>query len=174
MRAGYLASAGMYVVLGLTALKLTQRQKESTNGNRSVQDVAGKLMGNGVGRWAIGFVGLILIAAGIYRVWKGVRDQRDDELDLSGMSEPRQRTTRFLGTVGEIGRGTAIALVGFFLARAAIDYNADEATGLDGALRVLADDWWGAIIIAIIGLGFVAYGVYCITTWNRRKLKPAA
>jgi hypothetical protein len=173
IRIGYLASAAMYVILGLTALKLT-KDEETADGNRSVRDVAGKVMANTAGRWLVGIIGLVLIGAGLYRLFKVVKGERDDEVDLSGMSHGHRRTLELLGIVGEVGRGAAVALVGFFLVRATLKYNADEATGLDGALRRLADSTWGALVVAVIGLGFVTYGVYCVLTFHRRKLKPAS
>jgi hypothetical protein len=56
--------------------------------------------------------------------------------------------------------GIAIGLIGFFLVRAAITYDSAQATGLDGALRRIADRSWGVLIVAVVGIGFVAHGVF--------------
>jgi hypothetical protein len=87
------------------------------------------------------------------------------------MSLERIRWTRRLGAIGEIGRGVAIGLIGIFLIRAAVTFNAAEATGLDGALRRIANNWWGLVAVAVVGIGFVAYGVFCLTTFQRRRLQ---
>ena len=79
--------------------------------------------------------------------------------------------TERLGAIGEVGRGVGIGLVGFFMVRAAVDYNAAEATGLDGALRRLATNTWGLVLVAVVGLGFAAYGVFCVSTFTRRRLQ---
>jgi hypothetical protein len=92
-------------------------------------------------------------------------------MDVAGMSAPRLRWTKRLGAVGEIGRGIAIGLIGFFLIRAAVTYDSAQATGLDGALRRIADHSWGVLIVAVVGIGFVAYGVFCLTTFTRRRLQ---
>ena len=97
------------------------------------------------GRWLIGIAGLIAIGAAIYRAGKGLKMDVTDEMDVAGMSAPRLRWTKRLGAVGEIGRGIAIGLIGFFLIRAAITYDSAQATGLDGALRRIADHWWGLL-----------------------------
>jgi hypothetical protein len=39
--------------------------------------------------------------------------------------------------------------------------DASEATGLDGALKSLAALPAGGVLLAAIGVGLVAYGVYC-------------
>ena len=64
-----------------------------------------------------------------------------------------------------------IGLVGFFMVRAALEYNAAEATGLDGALRRLATNTWGLVLVVVVGLGFVAYGLFCVSTFTRRRLQ---
>ena len=53
----------------------------------------------------------------------------------------------------------------------ALEYNAAEATGLDGALRRLATNTWGVVVVVVVGLGFVAYGVFCVATFTRRRLQ---
>ena len=79
--------------------------------------------------------------------------------------------TEIFGRVGEIGRGIGIGLVGFFLLRAAVTYDPNEATGLDGALRRLTTHNWGVLVVVIVGIGFAAYGVFCISTFTRRRLQ---
>ena len=47
----------------------------------------------------------------------------------------------------------------------------NEATGLDGVLRRLLVHSWGVILVALVALGFLAYGVFCVTTFNRQRLQ---
>jgi hypothetical protein len=81
------------------------------------------------------------------------------------------RWSRRLGVIGEIGRGIGIGLIGFFLLRAAVTYDANEATGLDGALRRLAVQSWGQLVVAVVAIGFVAYGLFCLVTFTHRRLQ---
>ena len=67
-------------------------------------------------------------------------------------------------------RGVGFGLVGFFLLRASITYDASEATGLDGALRTLATESWGVVVVVVVGVGFAAYGIFCLATFTRRQL----
>ena len=94
-----------------------------------------------------------------------------DEPDLSGTSPQRVGWTRKLGAAGEVGRGIAIGLIGFFLLRAAITFDAGQATGLDGALRRLMLQSWGPLIVAVVGIGFVSYGAFCLETFTHRRLE---
>ncbi len=170
-RLGYIASAVMYTTFAITAIALARHAPENPDGNKKVTDISQTIMTNTLGRILIGLAGLVVIAVGIYRISKGLKLDVEDELDMSGMSPTRRRWTERLGAVGEIGRGVGFALVGFFLSRAALRYNAAEATGLDGALRRLALESWGVIIVAIVGIGFAAYGIFCLATFTRRRLQ---
>lgn len=173
-RIGFVVSAVMYTTLAITAISLASKSgtaQDEADGNSQVTSMTADVMAHSGGRWLIGLVGLIVIAVGLYRIKKGVEQDVNDELDLSGMSAERVRLTEQLGRVGEMGRGVGIGLVGFFLLRAAITYDANEATGLDGALRRLAESGWGVMLIVVIGLGFAAYGLFCASTFTHRRLE---
>jgi len=170
-RIGYIASAVMYTTFAISAIALARHAPENPDGNRRVTDISQKIMTNSAGRVLIGVAGLIVIAVGLYRIVKGVTMDVNDELDMSGMSATRRTWTERLGAIGEVGRGIGFALVGFFLTRAAIRYQAAEATGLDGALRRLALESWGVVVVVVVGLGFAAYGLFCLTTFTHRRLE---
>lgn len=170
-RIGYIVSAIIYTTFAISAIALARRAPTDQNGNKKVTDITSSVMSNTAGRWLIGLVGLIVIAVGLYRLSKGVKVDVNDELDLSGMSPARLHWTKRLGAIGEIGRGIGIGLVGFFLVRAAVTYNANEATGLDGALRRLATTSWGVVVVFVVGIGFAAYGIFCLATFTRRRLQ---
>jgi hypothetical protein len=171
-RIGYFVSATLYATFALTAISLaTSPTATNENGNQKVTDLTTRVMTHTAGRWLIGIAGAIAIGAAIYRTVKGLKMDVTDEMDVAGMSASRLRWTTRLGAVGEVSRGIAIGLIGFFLIRAAVTYDSAEATGLDGALRRIADNAWGVLIVAGVGLGFVAYGVFCLTTFTRRRLQ---
>lgn len=170
-RIGYVVSAVIYATFAFSAIALARHADQDQNGNKKVTDITASIMGHTAGRWLIGAVGVIIVATGLYRVFKGITMDVNDELDLSGMSATRRVWTERLGAIGEIGRGVGIGLVGFFMVRAALKYNAAEATGLDGALRRLATNTWGLVLAVLVGLGFVAYGLFCVATFTRRRLQ---
>lgn len=170
-RIGYVVSAVIYITLGITAFGLARTPAKPTDGNQTVSNTTDKLMDHSFGRWAIGIAGVIVIGAGIYRIVTGLKRDMNKELDLSALSPDRRRWTQRLGAAGEIGRGVGIGLIGFFLVRAAVTYNPDEATGLDGALRRMAVSSWGVAVVILVGLGFVAYGLFCALTFTARRLE---
>lgn len=170
-RVGYGVSAVLYTTFGITAISLAQSRAAKADGNTTVSDLTSRVMQHTIGRWFIGIAGVVVIGAGLYRIVKGLKSDVTADVDMSGMSPERARWTRRLGAFGEIGRGIAMGLIGFFLVRAAVTFNAVEATGLDGALRRLALESWGVLVVAGIGLGLMAYGLFCVATFTRRRLQ---
>jgi hypothetical protein len=64
----------------------------------------------------------------------------------------------------------AFALTGFFLVRAAWDYDPKKARGLDGALRTtVADSNTGRWLIGVVAIGMIAFGLYgyAEAAWRR-------
>ena len=172
-RIGYLISALMYLSFGLTAISLARSPGTSTNGDRTVRTMSGRVMQHTEGRWVIGIVGIIIVAAGLYRLSLGLRADVSADIDLGGMSSTRRMWTKRLGSIGEIGRGVAMILIGTFVLVAAQSVDASQATGLDGALRRIARRPWGMALVIVVGIGFVAYGLFCALTFTRRRLVAA-
>ena len=169
MRIGYGVSAILYLTFSLTALALARRPTANADGNRKVVDLSAQVMSHSTGRWAIALAGLIAIGAGLYRIVKGAKGDVETELNLAGVSAERRRLVKRLGIVGEIGRGIAIGLIGYFLLRSGLDVQPQKATGLDGALRRLTVNGWGSDLVAVVGVGFVAYGIFCLLTFTHRQ-----
>ena len=170
-RLGYLVSAIVYTTFAVSAIGLARNSAKDPNGNSKVTDMSASVMTHTAGRYIIGAVGIIVICAGLYRIKKGMSLDVSDELSLGGLSPARLQWTKRIGAIGEIGRGIGFALVGFFLVRSAVVYNANEATGLDGALRRVSTSSLGVVVVIIVGTGFVAYGAFCLLTFHLRRLQ---
>ena len=76
---------------------------------------------------------------------------------------PRLRhLARWLGAVGNLTRAVVFAGVGVLALGAVLDDAPDEVAGLDVALRTVAEHTLGTTALALAGLGFAAYGLYCL------------
>ena len=117
---------------------------------------------------AIVVVGLLFGAIGAYMVRKGVT--RGFEEDITVPSGRAGRGVRALGVFGYVARGVALFIVGILFVIAAFTVDASKATGLDGALKSIADLPFGQIILVLVGLGFIAYGAYSVLRARLAKL----
>ena len=66
-----------------------------------------------------------------------------------------------------------MSLLGFFLIRAAVQFSPDEAEGLDGALRRLAETTWGTAAVVAMGIGLLIYGAFCVISAPIQRLRGA-
>jgi hypothetical protein len=113
-------------------------------------------------------IALLVVGIGIYFVAKGARRKFVDDIDRP--SGKAGDAVVWLGVFGYIAKGVALGFMGVLLAIAAVQSDPSQAAGLDGSLRTLADLPLGKVILALIGLGFIAYGLYCFVRARFAKL----
>ena len=75
-----------------------------------------------------------------------------------------------LGLVGHLSRMVVFTLVGVFLVKAAVDYNARAAIGLDGALAKLQHNPLGPFLLSIVALGLIAFALYSFSDARYRRI----
>ena len=115
--------------------------------------------------------GLVLIGIGLYQ---GYRALTQDFLEDSKTEEMRPEVRRWIariGTVGHLARVVVFGLIGIFLAKAALDFSAKEAVGLDGALAKLAAPDLSAISSSASSQPVsLAFAIYSISDARYRRI----
>lgn len=114
-------------------------------------------------------VGLVVIGIAAYQGYQAATQGFLDDLELARMSEKERRTATTLGTAGHAARGVVFALMGVFLVKAALEYDPQEAIGLDGALKELASQPYGSVLLGLVAVGLLLYGLYCLVEARYRK-----
>jgi hypothetical protein len=61
-------------------------------------------------------------------------------------------------------------LIGYGLVKAATDYDAKRAVGLDGALRRLEQASYGPLLLGIVAAGFLMFAAYSMADARYRKV----
>jgi Domain of Unknown Function (DUF1206) len=159
-RIGYFARAAWY--LGLLAITLSVLFGGSGGGSSSEEDrVTARVLEYPLGRWIVAGVGLGVLGAGAFNFWRGVTRRFRKNLKLRKMSEVEERAFTVMGIVGHLARGVVFSLIGFFLVRAAWQYDPKEAVGLDGALAEILQQDYGDTLLGIVATGLIAFGLYC-------------
>ena len=86
---------------------------------------------------------------------------------------PRLRIlTTVLGRVGLATRATVYAIIAIFLLFAAVQADPQVARGVTGTLRAIRLERHGALILAAIGIGFVANGALEVIRARYRQIVP--
>lgn len=145
-----------YAAVGVLAL--TYATGGTSDGEQTADSVSAQLMASTWGAWLLGLVGVGVFIAGVAMIVKGVRQKFLDEVDVTGTT---RRAFTVLGTAGFVARGVAFGIIGILFVVAVVTRNPEEASGLDGALKKLAELPYGSVLLALVGAGLMMYGVFC-------------
>jgi hypothetical protein len=146
-----------------TAAKLQDENKQST-------DFTGKLLQKPAGPLLVAIVGLVLIATGVYNARKAFGKRYEEGLQTFELSPTNEKVVGVLARVGYISRGTVFAVIGLLFMQAARTHKADKASGLDGALRRLLALSYGKPLVAVLGIGLVAFGLFSLIEAKYRRI----
>jgi hypothetical protein len=169
-RTGYVLSGVFYGALGYTALQLIQDTRAADR-NASTQDAAATALSRPLGEWALVLAGLIIIAVGVNGLYIAIKDKFQQKLNLAEMTPTEQEWATRLGKIGLIARSVVSGIIGLFLIIAAFRKNPNEAKGLDGALKVLAQQDYGPWLLGAVAIGLMAYGVYSLVEARYRRVR---
>jgi hypothetical protein len=154
-------TAGFKAVLfGFFAYSAAKVAAGSPSGESS-QTTTAKLMAEPFGRILVGVGGLAIIAVAAFVVYHGISKRFVEDLDLAQASPSARNAAVRLGQAGYASVGIAYVIVGIFVVVAAVRYQPSKSAGLDGALKTLAGQPYGTVVLFVIALGFACYGVYC-------------
>jgi len=166
-RAGYLGKGLLYA--GLCAVCVSILFGSGTGGGDEKQATA-RVLEVPLGRWLVGAVGAgFLIAAG-YNAFRAVTRKFEDDLHTGRLNRGEQRIITVTGVIGHLARTVVFGLVGWFVIKAAWEYDPEEAIGLDGALSKLAAENYGPVLLGTTAAGLLAYGLLCFVQARYRQI----
>lgn len=157
-----------YGSLCVTAVAILVGSGSSSSGSTS--QTTGGVLGWPGGVWIVGIAGAIIIAAGLEQLYRGVSEKFLEKSKTEQMSPRTKRGFTAFGVFGHVARAVVFALIGYFLMKAAIDYNPDAAITLDGALSKLARASYGPILLGVVSAGLIGFGLYSFADARYRKV----
>ena len=117
----------------------------------------------------------MIVLAGLQFVYRAWRGDVDRWLDLQPLPRAVRRSILWLGRFGLATRGIVFCAAGLALAAAALENRPGTTRGLRGTLRLFQSPPFGSGALAIIGAGFVAFGIVeLVSAWYRRIRVSAA
>jgi len=167
-RFGFLVSAFGYAVLILPTYGYITGISHASNGSQT-QKFIGAIMAMPWGRWAIGLVGLLVLAGGLYQIYLGFKAGFDRQFQTYALSATEIKLVTDVGRFGTAARGVVLALVGFLISLAAYQSNPGQPIGMDTALATLLHQPYGIWLLGVIAVGLVAFGFYSMLSavWFR-------
>jgi len=166
-RIGGVVSGIGYALLCVTAVDIVIGSGSSSGG---ASQATGGVLGWTGGVWIVGIAGAIIIGEGLDQGYKGLAEKFLDKSKTDEMSPRVKRAFTGLGIFGHLARMVVFVLIGYFLIKAAIDYDPDAAITLDGALGKLAQASYGPILLGIVAAGLIGFGLYSLADARYRKI----
>lgn len=153
--------------LALTAFGLAIGAGSGGGDDAAARDWTAWLLSQPFGRWLTGLVGLGVIGAGAFHLWKA---WRGDMLKRLSVPSDKRGVALALGRLGYAARGVVFGVIGAFLIAAAIRADSSEAKGLGGALDALREQPFGWVLLGVVATGLAAFGAFGLVQARWRRI----
>ena len=140
--------------------------------NKKPHKAASDVLSWPAGTWLVGIAGACVVGAGLYNGYRGVARKFREEWKTGEMKRAALKWGTRVGVVGLLSRMVVFGLIGWFLIKAAVEYDPKEAIGLDGALQKLVHQSYGPWLLGLVAAGLIAYGLFCVVEERYRDVKP--
>ena len=166
-RIGSLVSAIAYGSLCIAAIQIIS---EAGAGSASADQPTGGVLDWPGGTWIVGIAGLIVIGEALHQGYKGVAKKFLEKSKTEQMSPKVERAFTGFGVFGYLARMVVFGLIGYFLVKAAIEYNPKKAVSLDGALGTVAHAPLGPLALGLVAAGLIGFGLYSLADARYRRV----
>lgn len=165
-----LASAGEALLFGYLAYSAGRLAASGTAPSDADQSsLVAKLLAEPYGKALVALVGLAVVAIAVFVIRRGVKKEFIEDLDLSAASPATRKAVTRLGQVGYVAVGIAYGIAGLLVVFAALRSDPNKATGLDTALKTLAAQPYGDLLLIVMAAGLAAFGVYSLFDARYRR-----
>lgn len=164
-------AAGGIVYLGFFAVAVRILFGSGSGGASSAPSHAtAGVLGWPGGAAIVAVAGAVLIAISTFQIWDACRGQFANESKLREMSPLERRVFFVIGRIGLVARALVFMLVGYFLIKAAIDFNPHDAVGLDGVLARVHREPYGPWLLGLVAAGLIVFATYSLFEARYRRL----
>jgi len=144
--------------------------RASQNGEQQQKTWTARVLAWPGGPFLVGVAGAAIAAGGIYLIVRGLTTKFEDKLETGRMGPGVRRASLTLGLVGSVGRGVVFGLIGILLVGAAINHDPNQAQGIDGTLRTIADRAYGQVLLFLTALALFAFAAYSMVEARYRRM----
>jgi hypothetical protein len=170
-RGSFVARGVWYGALGvLTVAKIVGGSGGGGGGGTAEDRTTAGVLGLPYGRYLVFAAAAGFFAAAAANGYRAVTCNFRENLETHKMNDAEEKATIGAGVVGHLARLTVWSLIGAFLAKAAWEYDPDEAAGLDAALHEVAAQPYGGFLLGAVAVGLISYAVYCFAQARYRDV----
>jgi Domain of Unknown Function (DUF1206) len=154
-----LCQALIYIGFAVSAVRILAGSGGSSRGERHA--VGGMLSWPG-GPELVGAIGAGLLVVAAVNVYWGLGERFRESVRLNEAGPETERVVTLVGKIGFVALAVVLALIGWFLLKAAVDYDANRIVSLGGALAKLAHATYGKWLLGLVAAGLLSYGLFGI------------
>ncbi len=159
-----------YVGLALSAWSTLLSENISDANGQLPKTITTVLFALPLGAVLVFIIGLSVIGAGFHECYAGISGKFQEHYRSWEIKGWHQTLITILGALSFTARAVIFLLMGWFFISAAVDYDPNEAAGLDGALLALAQTSYGGIFLFATSVGLVAHGILAFYEAQYRRI----
>ena len=152
--------AVVYVVIGVSAVHAATGSTSSSKKNGTDSTTA-KVMDWPGGQAIVCLVGLAVIGAGGYLVYRAYSEKFAKHINAEGKSGETGKAYLWFGKAGYTAKGVTFAIVGGLFLYAGLTHDPKKSGGLDQALHKVLQQPFGPVLLIAVALGLACYGLFC-------------
>jgi hypothetical protein len=158
-----------YGALCVTAVKILIGAGSSSSSSKT-EKATGGVLGWPAGRYLVIVAGLVVIGVAVDQAIKGISQKFREDSKTERMGDGMDQAFTAVGVIGYVARAVVFALIGWFVIKAAIDFDPDKAVGLDQALAKLSGSTFGPAVLGIVAAGLIAFACYSVLDARYRRV----
>ena len=159
-----------YLFLAWTAWSIVTTVNVSVQNGAVQKTITAIILAVPLGAIVVFLIGLIMIGAGFSECYRGVSGKFQEDFQLYKSEGNKRRVIGILGALSFTARAVIYGLIGYFFIVAAIYSDANEAVGIDGALRTLANTTYGKTLLFIAAVGLLSHGILSLYEARYRRI----
>ncbi len=159
-----------YFFLAWTALDIILTARVAVENGTVQKTLTGIILALPLGAVVIFLIGLSVIGAGINECYRGITGKFQEDYRLRELQGSKRKIVAVLGALSFTARAVIFGVMGYFFIRAAIESNPNAAMGVDGALRVLANNYYGKTILFVAAAGVICHGILSLYEARYRRI----
>ena len=159
-----------YFFLAWTALSIIVTVGVEVQNGTVQKTLTGIILDLPLGAVLVFLIGLSVIGAGFNECYRGITGKFQEDYRLRELQGGKRKIVTVLGALSFTARAVIFGVMGYFFIRAAIESDPNAAMGIDGALRVLASNYYGKTILFVAAAGVICHGVLSLYEARYRRI----
>ena len=173
IRSSHFVTGLIFAGLALEAARLAfgGDAAPSSGGGEGVEHWTARLMAVPFGRALAMAAGLGVLGFGLAQIPRGWVTDVGKKLELSSLDADERQWVKRTARFGHAARGVVFSIAGWFLLRAAREYDPQQAGGMGEALTALEQAPYGPWLLGLVSAGLIAFGAWQLVNARYRRIR---